>query len=316
MLKLGIVMDDIASIKPWKDSSFAMLLEAQRRNYEIFYMLLDDLFLDNEKPMANMRPLSVVDQKQDYFHFNGKAQTRLLTDLDVILMRKDPPFDMEYIYATYILEQAEIQGKTLVVNKPGSLRDANEKLFTLHFPQCIAPTRVSRNAAQIKDFLQQHKQAIIKPLGGMGGTSIFKLDVGDVNTNVIIETLTAHGSQYTMIQQYLPEIRDGDKRILLIDGQPIDYALARIPATGEHRGNIAAGGQGKGVALSQRDYWLCQQIAETLKTKGLIFVGIDVIGDYITEINVTSPTCIRELDSQFGLNIAAQLMDTIEKKCR
>jgi len=229
-------------------------------------------------------------------------------------MRKDPPFDMEYIYATYILEYAQNLG-TLIVNNPQSLRDANEKMFTLGFDQCIVPTLVTRNAAQLKSFLAEQQDIILKPLGGMGGASIFRVKQGDPNTNVIIETLTSHAAEFTMAQRFIPEISAGDKRILIIDGVPVDYALARIPQAGENRGNIAAGGTGKGIALSQRDYWLCEQIAPTLKAKGLIFVGIDVIGDYITEINVTSPTCIRELDKQFELNISAALMEAIEKRC-
>jgi len=317
-IKLGIVMDPIGSIKAYKDSSLAMLLEADKRGYEIFYLEMNDLYMQSSTAMANCRKLKVFDDNQHWYEFiDGTEQeqkTIPLAELDVILMRKDPPFDMEYIYATYILEYAQQQG-TLIVNEPQSLRDANEKMFTLGFENCIVPTLVTRNAKQLKAFLAEQKDIILKPLGGMGGASIFRVKQDDPNTNVIIETLTSHASVFTMAQRFIPEISAGDKRILIIDGKPIDYALARIPQAGENRGNIAAGGTGKGIPLSERDYWLCEQLAPVLKEKGLIFVGIDVIGDYITEINVTSPTCIRELDKQFNLNIAAELMEAIEKRC-
>ena len=230
-------------------------------------------------------------------------------------MRKDPPFDMEYIYATYMLEMAEKHG-TLVVNRASSLRDANEKVFTSHFPQCTPPTLITRSAPQLRSFIEKYGDTIIKPLEGMGGASIFKTSPADPNTSVIIETLTAHGTRYTMAQRFIPEITAGDKRILLIDGEPVPYALARVPAQGELRGNLAAGGQGVGVELTDRDYWICSQVADKLREMGLIFVGLDVIGDYLTEINVTSPTCIRELDKQYGLDIAGQLMDAIDKRLR
>lgn len=317
-IKLGIVMDPIDSIKAYKDSSLAMLLEADRRGYEIYYMEMNDLYMQSSTPMTNYRKLKVFDDNQHWYEFTeGTAEQQLnmpLAELDVILMRKDPPFDMEYIYATYILEYAHQLG-TLIVNHPQSLRDANEKMFTLGFEQCIVPTLVTRNAQQLKAFLTEQQDIILKPLGGMGGASIFRVKQDDPNTNVIIETLTSHANEFTMAQRFIPEISKGDKRILLIDGKPIDYALARIPQAGENRGNIAAGGTGKGIPLSPRDYWLCEQISPVLKEKGLIFVGIDVIGDYITEINVTSPTCIRELDKQFDLNIGAVLMEAIEKRC-
>ncbi len=228
-------------------------------------------------------------------------------------MRKDPPFDLEYIYSTYLLEQAEEQG-TLVINRAQSLRDCNEKLFTREFPQCCTPTRVARKNARIHEFLQQHQDIIIKPLDGMGGRSIFRIKRDDPNTNAIIESVTEHGTRQVMVQRFIPEISEGDKRILLIDGKAIPYALARIPASGENRGNLAAGATSKGVPLTERDHWICQQIGPKLKDKGLVFVGIDVIGDYLTEINVTSPTCIRELDNAFDLNISGELFDNIEDK--
>lgn len=312
MRKLGIVMDAIDSIKPYKDSSFAMLLEAQRRGFEIYYMQQQDLYMDSGISYANSQRLSVTDQTRDYYRLT-QPKTIKLSELDVILMRKDPPFDLEYIYTSYLLEQAEEQG-TLIVNKPQSLRDCNEKLFTRAFPQCCTPTRVARDASLLKDFLSEHQDIIIKPLDGMGGQSIFRIQQGDPNTNAIIEAVTQYGKRQTMVQKFIPEISAGDKRILLIDGEPVPYALARIPAAGENRGNLAAGASSRGQPLSDRDYWICQQIAPTLRQKGLIFVGIDVIGDYLTEINVTSPTCIRELDSQFHLNISGDLFDCIEFK--
>jgi glutathione synthase len=312
MLKLGVVMDPISTIKIKKDSTFAMLLAAQARAWSITYMELNDLSVIDGVAMAQARALSVKDDPMGWFEL-GDYQSLPLSDLDVILMRKDPPFNMEYIYATYILELAERQG-VLVVNKPQTLRDANEKLSTAWFPQCTTPALVTRNPQQILAFLQQQKDIILKPLHGMGGASIFRVTENDLNTNVIIETLTEHQTRYVMAQRFIPEIVQGDKRILLVDGEPVPYALARVPAKGETRGNLAVGGTGVGVALSQRDYWICEQVAPTLKEKGLLFVGLDVIGDYLTEINITSPTCIRELDQLYGLDIAGQLMDAIEAR--
>lgn len=308
-------MDPIQSINIKKDSSFAMLLEAQTRNYEIYYMEMSDLFIEDNQAKAFTKRIQLEDIPNNWYQFDDTTapeNTIPLAKLDVILMRKDPPFDMEYIYATYILEMADLAG-TLVVNKPRSLRDANEKLFTHQFPNCTTPTLVSRNKEQFKQFLLQQKDIIVKPLGGMGGHSIFRIKENDPNLNVILETMTDHASHYIMAQRFIPEITQGDKRILIINGIPVDYALARIPPEGETRGNLAAGGTGQGVPLSERDYWLCQQVAPKLKEMGLIFVGMDVIGDYITEINVTSPTCIRELDSLYNLNISGLLMDCIEE---
>ncbi|MGD8559574.1 MAG: glutathione synthase [Gammaproteobacteria bacterium] len=313
MRKLGVVMDPIAAINIKKDSTFAMLLAAQARDWSLYYMELNDLSVIDGQAIAMVRQLSVKDDAAGWFSWTTEPQSLPLAELDVVLMRKDPPFNMEYIYATYILELAERQG-LLVVNKPQSLRDANEKLFTAWFPHCTSPTMVSREASQIRAFLQQHRDIILKPLHGMGGASIFRVTEGDHNTNVIIETLTDHGQHYIMAQRFIPEIRDGDKRILLVDGTAVPYALARVPAEGESRGNLAVGGQGVGVPLSERDFWICEQVAPLLKEKGLLFVGLDVIGDYLTEINVTSPTCIRELDKIYGLDIASQLMDAIETR--
>lgn len=311
-MKLGIIMDPITGIDITKDSSFAMLLEAQSRGWDIYYMEMDDLFLVNDIPSATTRKITVEDEASRWYQFHD-VTTLSLFDLDAILMRKDPPFNMEYIYATYLLELAHRQG-TLVVNDPASLRDANEKLFVSWFPQCTTPTLVARKAEHILAFLDEHRDIILKPLDGMGGASIFRVQYGDQNTNVIIETLTENGAKHVMVQQFIPEIIHGDKRILIINGKPVPYALARLPKEGEIRGNLAAGSSAKGVALTDRDRWICEQLTPVLKEKGLLFVGIDVIGDYLTEINVTSPTCIRELDSIYNLNIAAILMDTIKQK--
>ncbi len=314
-LKVGVVMDPIESIKPHKDSTFAMLLEAQRRGHALWYMTPQDLYLKNGEAWAEQSELKVWDRTDpnstdQYFGFGGTFE-QPLAELDIILIRQDPPFNNDYLYSTQLLELAEKAG-VLVVNKPQSLRDCNEKLFAQWFPNCIPPTLVSAQPQRIKQFIDDHLDTILKPLDAMGGSSIFRVKKGDPNTNVIIETMTDFGRHHIMAQTYLPEIKAGDKRILLINGEPIPYALARIPAEGETRGNIAAGGTGIGQPLSERDIWLCQQIAPTLQAKGLHFVGLDVIGDTITEINVTSPTCIRELDSQFGLNIAGQLFDHLE----
>jgi len=312
IMKIGVIMDPIERINIKKDSTFAMLLAAQRREWEIRYMEVSDVFLKDDKPYAMTRGLSVIDNRDGWFKFSDEAVIPL-SDLDVILMRKDPPFNMEYVYTTYILEHAEREG-VLVVNRPGSLRDANEKLYASHFIQCAPPTLVARSSGLIKEFLREHKDIIIKPLDGMGGRSIFRTHTTDHNTNVIIESLTDHGTRFTMAQKYIPEICEGDKRILLIDGKPVQYALARIPCAGETRGNLAAGGTGKGVELSIRDRWICDQVGPALRHKGLLFVGLDVIGDYLTEINVTSPTCIRELDAIYGIDIAGRLMDVITEK--
>lgn len=309
--KVGIVMDPIAEITIKKDSSFAMLLAAQAKDWSLFYMEQDDLFLNEGIVSASMKRLSVTEDVNDWYQLDN-AITQPLAELDVILMRKDPPFDMEYIYSTYLLEQAQAAG-VLIVNNPQSLRDANEKLFTAWFPQCCPKTLVTRKADLIGDFQRQHHDIILKPLDGMGGSSIFRVKDDDPNFSVIIENLTDHGKTSVMVQQYIPEIVDGDKRILMINGEPVPYVLARIPVKGETRGNLAAGGLAQGQKLSEHDRWICEQVGATLREKGLLFVGLDVIGNYLTEINVTSPTCIRELDAQFNLSIAADLMDSIEQ---
>ena len=311
-IKLGIVMDPIESIKPYKDSSLAMLLAAQKRGWELHYFLQENLLIDNGIAQGYGQRLTVTDNEDNWFTLSESTLIPL-GDLDVILMRKDPPFDSQFLYSTFILESAEKLG-TLIVNKPQSLRDCNEKVFATDFPQCCPPVLITANAERIKSFYKEHSDIILKPLDGMGGASIFRVKPNDPNLSVIIETLTQHQTQSLMAQRFIPEITQGDKRILLIDGTPVPFALARIPAAGETRGNLAAGGRGVAQALTARDYWICEQIAPTLREKGLLFVGIDVIGDYLTEINVTSPTCIRELDKQCDLNIAGQLMDCIDKK--
>lgn len=311
-IKLGMVMDPIGHINIKKDTSFAMLLEAQSRGWELHYMELGDLFLINGHAHARSRTLKVQRDPKHWFQFESEQEIAL-AELDVIMMRKDPPFNQEYIYATYMLEQAERQG-VYVVNKPQSLRDANEKMYTAWFPECCTDTLVARDPQKIRAFLLEHKEIILKPLDGMGGASIFHVRENDPNLSVILETMTEHSQRFIMAQKYLPEIKYGDKRILLVNGEPVPYCLARIPAGGESRGNLAAGGRGEGRPLSDRDRWIAEQVGPTLKEKGLVFVGIDVIGDHLTEVNVTSPTCVQELDKQFGINISAQLMDHIQAK--
>ena len=311
-ISVGVVMDPIGAINIKKDSTFAMLLEAQARGWPVWYMQQSDLFLERSRAAARMRRLQVEENPRGWFRFD-QERTVPLTELDVILMRKDPPFDMEYVYTTYLLEKAEEQG-VLLVNRPASLRDCNEKLFTAWFPQCTPATLVARDHQRILDFIGEQRDAILKPLGGMGGVSIFRARSDDPNVNVIIETLTDSGQRYAMIQRFIPEISQGDKRILMIDGEPVPYALARIPKPGESRGNLAAGGRGEGIELSEQDRLIALQVGPALRERGILFAGLDVIGDYLTEINVTSPTCIRELDAQYGLNIAGQLFDAIEAK--
>ncbi|MBL4820056.1 MAG: glutathione synthase [Gammaproteobacteria bacterium] len=312
--KLGIVMDPIESINVKKDTSLAMLLAAQERNWEIHYMLQSDLYMEGGISKAMMRGLTVRDDQQDWYTL-GETMDLPLSDLDVILMRKDPPFDNHYLYSTYLLEQAQEKG-TLIVNNPQSLRDCNEKLFATQFPQCCPPFLVTCNSNKLRKFHQQHQDVIFKPLDGMGGTAIFRLKENDPNVSVIIETITENGTNQIMAQKFIPEIEKGDKRILLIDGVPVPYALARVPAIGETRGNLAAGGSGITRELSEKDRWICEQVGPAVKQKGLLFVGLDVIGDYLTEINVTSPTCVREINKACNLDIAGDLMDCIAGKLR
>lgn len=314
MIKLGIVMDPITDINIKKDSSFAMLLDAQNRGYELFYMEMKDLAMVNGKAMANMRALSVKEDLSNWFDL-GEAIDTPMSELDVVLMRKDPPFDTEFIYATYMLERAEEEG-VLIVNKPQSLRDANEKLFTAWFPEFTPETIVTRDETRIRNFYQEKGDIILKPLDGMGGSSIFRVKKDDPNLGVIIETLTNHGQQYAMIQAFIPDITSGDKRILVVDGEPVPYSLARIPQNGETRGNLAAGGRGVAQPLSESDWHIARTLGPELKKRGLIFVGLDVIGDKLTEINVTSPTCIKEIQAAYDVNITGMLMDSIEARLK
>lgn len=313
-IKLGILMDPIDTINFKKDSSLAMLWAAQCKGWELFYFEQDDLYNRDGVVGARMAPIKVAMDPEGWFE-RGEYSDLPLTDLDVVLMRKDPPFDNEFLYTTQLLAIAEAAG-TLIVNRTQGLRDYNEKLFATHYPQCCPPVLVSRSMERLRAFHAEHKDVIFKPLDGMGGSSIYRVDQAGLNLGVILETLTRFGQQTIMAQRYIPEIVDGDKRILMIDGEPVPYALARIPSQGETRGNLAAGGRGEGRPLTERDRWIAAQVGPKLKEQGLLFVGLDVIGDYLTEINVTSPTCIRELDSQFGLDISMQLMDVIEAKLK
>ena len=315
-IKLGIVMDPLSSINVKKDSSFAMMLAAQKLGWEIHTMYQSDLYTYNQIPKAYSRITTVEDNPEKWFEFSAEQDIELST-LDTIIMRKDPPFDIEYITTTYILELAEQLG-SLIVNKPASLRNNNEKMFIAQFPQCCAPFLVSRNSKRLRDFVIERfetaqQDVILKPLDGMGGTSIYRVNPSDPNLSVILETVAENDSRTVMAQQFIPEITAGDKRVLIIDGEAIPYALARVPAKGETRGNLAAGGTGVGVELSERDQWICQQIGPNLKQQGILFAGIDIIGDYLTEINITSPTCIRELDQIYSLDIAGDLMKCISQ---
>ncbi|ASK35871.1 glutathione synthase [Alcanivorax sp. N3-2A] len=308
-LNVGVVMDPIDHIKPWKDTTLGMLLEAQRRGWSLHYMEPADLFMREGRVSGMTRDLSVADDNQNWFTL-GEAAPRDLASLDMILMRQDPPFNAQYVYATYLLEKVEREG-VMVVNRPASVRDSNEKLFATDFPQCCVPTLVSGRGDLLRAFVEEVGDAVMKPLDGMGGSNIFRIEPGSSNLSVIIEVLTEHGKTPIMAQRYIPDITAGDKRILMINGEPVPYALARVPKKGELRGNLAAGGTGEGRELTDRDRWICEQVGPTLRERGLYFVGLDVIGDYLTEINVTSPTCMRELDQIYGLNIAGQLFDTL-----
>lgn len=312
-IRLAVIMDPIQFCNIAKDSTLAMIEAAQNKHWQVFYIEQQNLLMDNATPKAYAQSVSIdLNKASDWYQLGEKTLIPLDT-FNVILMRKDPPFDTNYIYSTYILEAAEQLG-ALVVNRPASLRDCNEKVFATHFPQCCPPLVISSQEAFLTGFLQQHEDVIFKPLDGMGGSSIFRCKIGDPNTSVILETLTAYGTVPIMGQKFLPQISDGDKRILLINGEPVPYALARIPKKGQTRGNLAAGGTGVAQPLSDRDLWICQQVGPDLKKRGLLFVGLDVIGDYLTEINVTSPTCIREIDKAYHTNIGSLLMDCIEEK--
>lgn len=305
-------MDPIQNINIKKDTSFALLLEAQARGHLLYYMELKDIYLRDGRAYGRMRHVRVMRDVSCWFTLQ-EEQEMPLDHLECILMRKDPPFDREYLYATYILEAAEQRG-VQVVNKPAALREANEKLATAWFPQCCTSTLVTRESARLRAFVLEQQEIILKPLDQMGGASIFRVTPSDPNLSVILETMTHYDSCFVMAQQYLPAIEMGDKRILMINGEAVPYALARIPAPGESRGNLAAGGRAEGRELTTRDRWITEQVGPTLRARGLVFVGLDVIGDYLTEINVTSPTCVQELDKQFNLNISGLLMDHIESR--
>ena len=309
---LGVIMDPIQSISFYKDSTLAILLAAQVQGFDLFYMEQSDLYIDNTGPKAQLRPLKVFNDANKWFEL-GDCRDAALEEMDVLVMRKDPPFDSEFIYSTYILEAAERRG-SLVVNKPQSLRDCNEKVFATEFPQCTPPLLVSRDQERLKGFLAEHQDVVYKPLDGMGGTSIFRVKEGDQNLNVILETVTQFGTETIMAQKFMPQITQGDKRILVVDGEIIPFCLARIPTGSDFRGNLAAGGRGVVQPLSERDLWIAQQVAPTLKERGLIFVGLDVIGDYLTEINVTSPTCIREIDNAEDTQIGERLIKAISAR--
>jgi glutathione synthase len=310
-LKIGMIMDPIGSIKPYKDSSLAMLLEAQRRGAEIHYFEQRDLRILGGIASGTATRLEVRDDNSNWFTLGDRFDIEL-GELDAILMRKDPPFDMEYIYTTYILDRAREAG-ALIVNDPHALRNINEKAYTAWFPDFTPLTLITRSMDDMKAFMDEHQHIVVKPLHGMGGRSIFVLRKGDKNASVVFETLTNYGQEFAMAQQFIPEISKGDKRILLIDGEPVPYSLARIPPPHDNRGNLVIGAKGVGQELSERDRWICDQVGPVLRDNGVIFAGIDVIGDFMTEVNVTSPTAIRELDQMFDLNIAGLMFDAIER---
>lgn len=309
-LAVAVLMDSIGAIKIAKDTTFALLLEAQRRGHRLYYLEQPGFATDGAHARARMASLNVHEDSVNWFTL-GEFEWRPMATMDVLLLRKDPPFDREYLYDTLLAELAERED-VLVINRPQALRDANEKLYALHFPQCCPPTLVARDPAALRAFVETERLAVLKPLDGMGGRGVFRAAADDPNLNVILETLTESGRALTMAQRYLPEIVDGDKRILMIDGEPVPFALARIPQGGEFRGNLARGGRGEARPLSERDRWIATQVGPELKRRGLLFVGLDVIGDWLTEVNVTSPTGVRELDAQCGLNIAGMLFDAIE----
>jgi glutathione synthase len=309
---LGVVMDPIEGIHPKKDSTLAMLVAAQKRGWRVIYLRQQDLSVSGGIATGRGRTLRVALDPDNWFEYAGSWSGELHS-LSALLMRKDPPFNMEYIYTTYILQLAQERG-LLVVNSPSSLREINEKVYTAWFPQCTPPNIITRSRDELLTFLTEHGKMVLKPLDGMGGRSIFVVAEGDPNTNVIIETITDYGTKYTLAQRYVPEITQGDKRILVIEGEPVEHALARVPAPGESRGNLVMGARAEGRSLTARDRWICAQVGPVLVAKGVMFAGLDVIGDYLTEINVTSPTGIRELDKQFGTDIAATFIATLEKR--
>jgi glutathione synthase len=309
---LGVVMDPIGSIKPYKDTTLLLMLAAQARSWRLAYLELDDLWIRDGRAFGRSRPIEVFDDHHCWFRWAGDPHVVALGELDAILMRKDPPFDLEFVYATYILERAAAEG-ALVVNRPDSLRDCNEKAFVAEFPQCAPATLIARNDQLLRAFYAEHRDVIFKPLDGMGGAGVFRVGQDGRNLGVVIETLTEHGRRHVMAQRYLSEVAAGDKRILVIDGEPVSHTLARLPAPGETRANLAAGGTGRVQPLTERDRWIVGRLRDELRRRGLLFVGLDVIGDYLTEINVTSPTCAREIQTALGLDIGGQFMDAVER---
>jgi glutathione synthase len=309
---LGVVMDPIGSIKPHKDTTLLLMLAAQQRCWELAYFELGDLWIRDGRAYGRSRPIEVFDDNQRWFRWSGDPHVVCLAELDAILMRKDPPFDLEFIYATYVLERAAAQGG-LVVNRADSLRDCNEKAYVAEFPGCAPPTLIARDDTLLRAFHAEHRDVIFKPLDGMGGAGVFRVAQDGMNLGVVIETLTERGRRYAMAQRYLPEVIDGDKRILVIDGDPVPYALARLPAPGETRCNLAAGGTGRVQPLTERDRWIVTQVRDDLRRRGLLFVGLDIIGNHLTEINVTSPTCAREIEKAVGVDIGGQFMDAVER---
>jgi glutathione synthase len=312
-IKIGIVMDPIGAIRPWKDTTLGLMLEAQKRGWELHYMEIGDLRLENDRAFGRMKGISVSDDPGSWFEFHSERDAPL-SGLDIILMRKDPPFDMEYIMATYILERAEAEG-VLVANRPRALRDINEKVYTAWFSDCCPPGILTRSKEYLLEFLETHGRIVVKPTCKMGGKSIYVISRGDPNTHVILEDATHGGTLFVQAQAYIPNIREeGDKRILLIDGQPVEYGLTRIPRADDHRGNLATGATGRGIELSDRDRWICGRVGPVLREQGVVFAGLDIIGEYLTEINITSPTCIREIEQLFPVRISAALIDALENR--
>lgn len=311
-LKVCFIMDPIEKITIAKDTTFAMMLEAKNRGWAIDYAQINDLYYQDRGVWIQSKSIHIDDNPARWFRFLSDKQSKLLIDYDVVIMRKDPPFNMNYIYATYLLEQAEKSG-AWVVNRPSGLRDCNEKYITTYFPECCPPTLVSSIDSVIRSFVKEHQLCVLKPLDSMGGHQVFVVDVRDPNLSVMLEILTNEFNTAIMVQAYIPEIKKGDKRILIINGKPFPYALNRIPLKGETRGNLAAGAHAEGVKITERDEWICEQIAPYLLEKGLMFVGIDVIGEYLTEINVTSPTCAREIEKAFHASPSALFCDVLEE---
>jgi glutathione synthase len=310
-VKLAFIVDPLDEFKLYKDSTYAMMREAAKRGHELHALHQQDLAWRKSGVTGNASRLHLTGQENEAWYVLEPAVEQPLTAFDAVLMRKDPPFDMEYVYTTYLLELAEAQGAR-IVNRPRAIRDHNEKMAIARFPQFTAPTLVTRRETLIREFITEHGDAILKPLHGMGGASIFRVRHDDPNLSVIIETLTLLGAQTIMAQRYIPEIRDGDKRVLLIGGKPVPFALARIPKAGETRGNLAAGGTGVARPLTARDREIAETLAPQLFSDGLTLVGLDVIGDYLTEVNVTSPTCFVEITEQTGFNVAGMMLDALE----